>query len=100
VKPCALVADAIKDCSKPGDLVLDPFGGSGTTLIAAEKTRRRARLSELDPAYVDLTIRRWEKLAKREAVHAETGKTFAETAAERAASPATTTETEDASDGE
>ena len=104
VKPCALVMDAIKDCSKPGGLVLDPFGGSGTTLIAAEKTRRHAYLIELDPAYVDLTIRRWEKLTGREAVHAETGKTFAETAVERtaaSASPdidATTTETEETSD--
>jgi DNA modification methylase len=86
VKPCALVMDALKDCSKPGNLVLDPFGGSGTTLIAAEKTRRHARLIELDPAYVDLTIRRWEKLTGRKAVHAETSLTFAETAAERAAS--------------
>jgi DNA modification methylase len=103
VKPCALVMDAIKDCSKPGGLVLDPFGGSGTTLIAAEKTRRHARLIELDPAYVDLTIRRWEKLTGRPAVHAETGKTFAETATERAASasPATTTtETKETSDDE
>lgn len=105
VKPCALVMDALKDCSKPGDLVLDPFGGSGTTLIAAEKTRRQARLIELDPAYVDLTIRRWETLTKREAVHAVTGKTFAETAAERTATSAspptdTTIETGEASHGE
>lgn len=103
VKPCALVMDAIKDCSKPGGLVLDPFGGSGTTLIAAEKTRRHARLIELDSAYVDLTIRRWEKLTGREATHAETGKTFAETATERAASasPAITTpRTEETSHGE
>ncbi len=104
VKPCALVMDALKDCSKPGGLVLDPFGGSGTTLIAAEKTRRHAYLIELDPAYVDLTIRRWEKLTGREAVHAETGKTFAETAAERAASAfpsidTTTTETREACHG-
>lgn len=104
VKPCALVMDALKDCSKPGNLVLDPFGGSGTTLIAAEKTRRHARLIELDPAYVDLTIRRWEKLTGRTAVHDETGLTFAEIAAERAApaSPSidTTTETVEASHGE
>lgn len=99
VKPCALVADAIKDCSKAGELVLDPFGGSGTTLIAAEKTRRHARLIELDPTYVDLTIRRWEKLTKREAVHAETGKAFAETAAERAAANDVHSETEEATHG-
>jgi DNA modification methylase len=61
-KPVAMVADAILDCSKRGGLILDSFGGSGTTLIAAEKTGRRAALIELDPAYVDLTIRRFEKL--------------------------------------
>src|SRR6202023_3724706 len=53
VKPAALVADAIKDCSRRGDIVLDPFGGSGTTLIAAQKSGRRARLIEYDPAYCD-----------------------------------------------
>jgi DNA modification methylase len=100
VKPCALVMDAIKDCSKPGDVVLDPFGGSGTTLIAAEKTRRHARLIELDGGYLDLTIRRWEKLTGREAVHAVTGKTFAETATERAVSAGSTPEAEETSDGE
>jgi DNA modification methylase len=58
VKPVALVADAIKDCSRRGDLVLDPFGGSGTTLIAAQKSGRRARLIEYDPAYCDVILRR------------------------------------------
>jgi DNA modification methylase len=57
VKPVAMVADAIKDCSSRGDLILDPFGGSGTTLIAAEKTKRRAALIEIDPQYADVTIR-------------------------------------------
>ena len=57
VKPVALVADAILDCSKRGGIVLDCFGGSGTTLIAAEKTGRRGYVMELDPAYVDVTIR-------------------------------------------
>ena len=61
VKPVSMVADAIKDCSKRGSLVLDPFCGSGTILIAAEKTGRRARAIELDPKYVDVAIRRWEK---------------------------------------
>ncbi|WP_306461774.1 site-specific DNA-methyltransferase [Salinarimonas soli] len=84
VKPCALVMDAIKDCSKPGSLVLDPFGGSGTTLIAAQKTRRRARLLELDPLYVDVVVRRWQALTGLEARHATTGQTFAAVAAERA----------------
>jgi DNA modification methylase len=61
IKPVALVADAILDVTRADDLVLDPFGGSGTTLLAAEQTSRVARLIELDPAYVDLTIRRWER---------------------------------------
>jgi DNA modification methylase len=77
VKPVALVADAIKDCSKRGDLVLDPFGGSGTTLIAAEKTKRRAALIELDPHYVDTIVRRWQAFTGKEAICATTGATFA-----------------------
>ncbi|PTM41707.1 DNA modification methylase [Bosea sp. 124] len=83
VKPCAMVMDAIKDTSKPNGIILDPFGGSGTTLIAAAKTKRRGYLMELDPLYVDVAIARWEKLLKREARHAETGLSFAETAAHR-----------------
>jgi DNA modification methylase len=81
VKPLALVADALKDASARGDIVLDPFGGSGTTLIAAEKTGRKARLIELDPLYCDVIIRRWEALTAQNAVHAVTGKTFNETEA-------------------
>ena len=61
-KPVPLVADALRDCSNRGGLILDPFGGAGTTLIAAEKTGRRARLIEIEPRFVDVTIRRWEKL--------------------------------------
>jgi DNA modification methylase len=61
-KPVALVADAIRDCSNRGGLILDPFGGVGATLIAAEKTGRRARLIELDPRYVDAIVKRWETL--------------------------------------
>ncbi|MCJ2135092.1 site-specific DNA-methyltransferase [Methylobacterium sp. J-026] len=68
VKPVALVADAIKDVSARGGLVLDPFGGSGSTLIAAHKTGRRARLIELDPVYCDRILRRWEVHAKDDAV--------------------------------
>ena len=67
VKPTRLVADAIRDCSRRGDLVLDPFGGSGTTLIAAEKTGRSARLIELDPAYCDTILRRFERLTGKQA---------------------------------
>lgn len=78
VKPTAMVADAIKDSSHRGNIILDPFGGSGTTLIAAEKTGRKARLIELDPIYCDVTIRRWQALTGLDAVHAETGKTFNE----------------------
>lgn len=76
VKPVAMVMDAIKDCSRRGDIVLDPFGGSGTTLIAAEKTGRKARLIELDPLYCDVIIRRWQALTGQDAVHAASGKTF------------------------
>ena len=70
VKPVALVADAIRDCSNRNNINLDPFGGAGTTLIAAEKTGRCARLIELDPRYVDVTIRRWQNLTGRTAVKA------------------------------
>jgi DNA modification methylase len=76
VKPVALVADAILDCSKRGAIVLDSFGGSGTTLIAAEKTGRCARVMELDPVYVDLTIKRFQKLTGEQAIHSETRLSF------------------------
>lgn len=90
VKPCAMVMDAIKDCSKPRGIILDAFGGSGTTLIAAEKTKRRGYLVELDEIYVDVTVRRWEKLTGKAAIHAETGLSFAETALERQREAAST----------
>lgn len=76
VKPVALVADAIRDVSRRGELVLDPFGGSGTTLIAAQKTRRRARLIELDPVYCDVICRRWTAYTGQPAILAATGETF------------------------
>lgn len=79
VKPTALVADALLDCSNRGGIILDPFGGSGTTILAAEKTERRARLIELEPVYVDVAIRRWQKMTGKDAVHAETSKTFTQT---------------------
>ena len=78
VKPVALVADAIRDCSKRGNLVLDPFCGSGTILIAAEKTGRRARAIEIDPAYVDVAIRRWETYTGKIARLTPLGQTFDE----------------------
>ena len=77
-KPIALLADAIRDCSRRGDLVLDPFGGSGSTLIAAERTGRKARLLELDPHYCDVVIRRWQTVTGKRAVHAATNLTFEE----------------------
>lgn len=92
VKPAAMIADAILDCSKRGEIVLDYFGGSGTTLIAARKTGRRGYLMELDPVYVDVTIRRFEKLTGKEAVHAESRLTFAETKHERCAEPGASSE--------
>ena len=73
VKPVALVADAILDCSARGDIVLDAFLGSGTTVIAAERTGRRCRALELDPGYIDTTIRRWQTLTGNKARHAATG---------------------------
>jgi len=66
-KPVALVADAIRDASHRGGVILDPFGGAGSTLIAAEKTGRQARVIELEPRYVDATIKRWEALTGRRA---------------------------------
>ena len=83
VKPLALVADAILDASNRGEIVLDPFGGSGTTLVAAEKTGRLARLIEIDPAYVDLTIRRFEAYTGQNARLYGDGRTFAEIANDR-----------------
>ena len=76
VKPVALVADAIKDCSRRGGLVLDPFCGSGTTLIAAERTGRKARALEIDAAYVDVAVRRWQIYTGKTAVLEATGQIF------------------------
>jgi DNA modification methylase len=83
VKPVALVADAIKDCSRRNGLVLDPFAGSGTVLIATERTGRKARALEIDPHYVDVAVGRWEAYTGRVAILAATGRTFEETAEER-----------------
>jgi DNA modification methylase len=76
VKPVALVADAILDCSSRGDIVLDAFVGSGTTVIAAERTGRICYGIELDPKYVDTTVRRWQRLTELRAVHGESGRNF------------------------
>jgi DNA modification methylase len=88
VKPVALVADAIRDCSRRGEVVLDCFAGSGTTLIAAEKCGRQARLVEFDPAYCDRIITRFETFTGKEARLAATEQSFEDVAAIRAAPPA------------
>ncbi|MGE3150511.1 MAG: site-specific DNA-methyltransferase, partial [Pseudorhodoplanes sp.] len=82
-KPVEMVEDALLDVTLRGDLVLDPFLGSGTTLLAAERCGRIARGIELDPAYIDVAIRRWEEMTGDVAVLADTGMTFAEVSAER-----------------
>ncbi|THD64445.1 DNA methyltransferase [Phenylobacterium sp.] len=83
VKPVGLVADAIKDVTRPGEVVLDAFLGSGTSLIAAERTRRVFRGVDIDPLYVDLAISRWQDLTGGLALHAETGQSFTQTQLER-----------------
>lgn len=89
VKPVALVADAIRDVTHRGELVLDVFGGSGTTLIAAQKTGRLARLVELDPTYCDVIIQRWERQTGQSALLDGDGRTFEQVSAERSAWTAT-----------
>ena len=76
IKPIALVADAMRDCTARGDAVLDLFGGSGTTILAAERIGRRACALELEPRYVDIGIRRWEAFTGRDAFHEDSGLTF------------------------
>lgn len=76
MKPVELVERAIKNSSKTKDIVLDPFGGSGSTLIACEKLGRQCRTSELDPKYVDVIVKRWQEMTKKKACHAETGEKF------------------------
>jgi DNA modification methylase len=83
VKPLPLIIDALKDCSTRRGIVLDPFVGSGTTLLAAEKTGRIGRCIELDPYYVDTAIGRWQALTGKPAVHVESGLSFDELAAQR-----------------
>jgi DNA modification methylase len=73
VKPVQLVADALKDVTRRGDIVLDSFVGSGTTILAAEKVGRRARTVEIEPRYAQIAVRRWEAMTGRAAVHAESG---------------------------
>jgi DNA modification methylase len=87
-KPILLVADAMRDCTTKGDIVLDPFLGSGTTVMAAEKVGRRGYGLEFEPRYVDVAIRRWQEYTKNDAVLDGDGRTFAEIAEERLGSVA------------
>ncbi len=75
-KPVELVEKALNNSSKSGDMVVDCFGGSGSTLIACEKLHRHARLMELDPKYCDVIVKRWQDFTGKEAIHEATGKTF------------------------
>jgi DNA modification methylase len=88
VKPVGLVADAIKDCSRRGGLVLDPFCGSGTILVAAERVGRKAQTLEIDPAYVDVAVRRWQRYTGKAAILAASGESFETIEEQRAAKPA------------
>ncbi|MGM4989779.1 site-specific DNA-methyltransferase [Tardiphaga sp. 841_E9_N1_2] len=78
VKPVQLISDAMRDCTKRRDIVLDTFCGSGTTILAAERVGRLAYAMEIDPIYVDVAIRRWQALTGKDAVHHDTGRTFYE----------------------
>jgi DNA modification methylase len=88
MKPVALVEGAIRNSSKSRDTVLDPFGGSGTTLIACEKTGRQARLIELDPRYVDTMILRWQEFRGGAATLDDGGGSFEQVRPEKGRPPA------------
>jgi DNA modification methylase len=92
-KPVALIADAIKDSTRRGGLILDPFLGSGTAVIAAERTGRVCYGLELDPIYMDAVIRRWQRRTKRDAIHVESGESFGVREARKANQGTSTTET-------
>src|SRR6516165_10107491 len=89
VKPVALVADAVRDCTRRGDIVLDIFAGSGTTILAAERVGRRAYTLEIEPRFVDVAIKRWQAFSGKDAICAETGLSFEEIASQRALISAT-----------
>ena len=80
MKPVELVERAIRNSSKTRDTILDPFGGSGTTLIACEKSRRQGRLIELEPRYCDVAVHRWQEYSGGTALLEGDGRTFAEVA--------------------
>ncbi len=87
VKPTRLVAEALKDCTRRGETVLDTFVGSGTTILAAEMTGRCARAMEIEPRYADVAVRRWQALSGRDAIHTESGLSFNELQQRRATPP-------------
>jgi DNA modification methylase len=76
VKPIALVCDAIKDCTRRGDVVLDTFCGSGTTILAAERVGRKAYTVEIEPRFVDVAILRWQAFSRKDAIHVPSGRSF------------------------
>lgn len=76
-KPVAMLADLMENSSDDGEIVLDLFGGSGSTLIAAEKSGRAARLMEIDPRWCDTIIERWQEFTGEKAIHDRTGEAFA-----------------------
>lgn len=78
VKPVALIVDAMRDCSRRGSIILDAFAGSGSTIAAAEQVGRRAFCVEIDPRYVDVAIRRWQRMTGKDATLESTGLTFNE----------------------
>jgi DNA modification methylase len=82
-----MIADAIRDTTSVNEIVLDPFLGSGTTIMAAEAVERVGYGLELDPKYVDVIVRRWEQYSGEEAVHSVSGQSFAEVAQERLEGP-------------
>ena len=83
VKPVALIADVFRDASRRSDIVLDPFAGSGTTIIAAEKTGRQAYVLEIDPCYVDVIVQRWQAYTGKAALLEATSASFEDVAQQR-----------------
>jgi DNA modification methylase len=78
VKPVALIADVMRDCSRRGSIILDAFAGAGTTIIAAEQIGRRAFCIEIDARFVDVAVRRWQQATGKDAILEATGQTFEE----------------------
>jgi len=94
IKPVALIADALRDVTQRSDIVLDPFGGSGSTIVAAEKIGRRARVIELDPAYCDVAVRRWQTFTGKKAKLGLAGEPFEAVEETRSSSSAASAESE------